>query len=207
MTTSERPRRARRGEGELLRDEIIDAAERLLGELGSPTAVSMRAIAGAVGVTPPSIYLHFADKDELFFAVCQRRFTEFGGTLLQAVEGLEDPAEQIEALGAAYVRYGLERPEHYRVLFSGLVDLERHVTDHEALPGHQALMVVIDVVRRGMESGVFAPGDPRHVAVGVWAMVHGYLSLIIAEKDNLPDVDLLGAEETVRRMALRSLRP
>jgi AcrR family transcriptional regulator len=207
MTTRDRPRRARRGEGELLRDEILDAAERLLGEHGSPAAVSMRAVASAVGVTPPSIYLHFADKDELFFAVCQRRFNEFGTELLAAVRGLEDPREQIEALGRAYVRYGLERPEHYRVLFSGLVDVERHVTDLSALPGHQALMVLVDVVRRGMESGVFAPGDPGHVAVGVWAMVHGYLSLIIAEKHNLPDVDLLGAQSTVLLMALRSLQP
>jgi len=76
MTTLAPRRRARRGDGPLLREEIIAAAERLLLERGSEEAVSMRAIADAVGVTPPSIYLHFADKEELFVAVCDARFDE-----------------------------------------------------------------------------------------------------------------------------------
>jgi len=69
--------RARRGEGDLLRDEILTAAERLLVETGNEDSVSIRAIAEAVGVTPPSIYLHFPDKETLLFAVCERQFAIF----------------------------------------------------------------------------------------------------------------------------------
>jgi AcrR family transcriptional regulator len=57
----QRRRRARRGEGEKLREEILEAAERLLLQTGSEEMVQVRAVAEAVGVTPPSIYLHFAD--------------------------------------------------------------------------------------------------------------------------------------------------
>ena len=65
--------RSRRGQGEQLRDEILAAAERILIETNDQTALSIRAIAAAVGVTPPSIYLHFADRNDLVFAVCERQ--------------------------------------------------------------------------------------------------------------------------------------
>ena len=76
MTPTARPprARARRGDGERLRAEILAATERLLIQTGDQEAVSIRAIADAVGVTPPSIYLHFADKTELLFAVCEKHF-------------------------------------------------------------------------------------------------------------------------------------
>ena len=62
--------RARRGEGHRLREELVAAASDLLGELGDPNQLSMRAVAAAAGVTPPSIYLHFADKTALLDEVC-----------------------------------------------------------------------------------------------------------------------------------------
>ena len=62
-------RRASRGAGEQLRGEIVTAAKQLLADSASADAVSIRAVADAVGVTPPSIYLHFADKDALLAAV------------------------------------------------------------------------------------------------------------------------------------------
>jgi AcrR family transcriptional regulator len=66
--------RSRRGEGETLREDLLDATELLMIETGSADAVSIRAIADAVGVTPPSIYLHFPDKESLILAVCERHF-------------------------------------------------------------------------------------------------------------------------------------
>src|SRR4029450_1591391 len=69
-----RRRRAPRGSGEQLRDEILDATTELLLETGHAKAVSIRSVAQRVGVTPPSIYLHFADKDALLDAVCARYF-------------------------------------------------------------------------------------------------------------------------------------
>src|SRR6266540_4850124 len=76
--TSSSPRRtrARRGEGEKLREQILEVAERLLVETVDEEAVTIRAVADAVGVTPPSVYLHFADKDELLFAICERHFAQ-----------------------------------------------------------------------------------------------------------------------------------
>ena len=57
-----------------MREEILDATTELLLETGHAKAVSIRSVAQRVGVTPPSIYLHFADKDALLDAVCARYF-------------------------------------------------------------------------------------------------------------------------------------
>jgi len=67
-----RRRRAPRGSGDQLRDEILGAATDLLLETGDEKAVSIRSVSQRVGVTSPSIYLHFADKDALLDAVCAR---------------------------------------------------------------------------------------------------------------------------------------
>src|SRR5262249_57078023 len=100
--------RARRGEGELLRAEILDAAERLLVETGNEDSVSIRAISEAVGVTPPSIYLHFPDKEALLFAVCDRQFAIFQAALNAAARSSDDPGEALERRGEAARRFGVE---------------------------------------------------------------------------------------------------
>src|SRR5918997_6228755 len=137
MTPATR-RRAKRGEGDLLRADILAAAEQLLIQTGDEGAVSIRAIADAAGVTPPSIYLRFADKTELLAAVCEARFQDFDRYLEEATAGIDDPLEAIRARGRAYVRFGLENPEHYRILFMTRPGAERPQREVEDLPGMTA---------------------------------------------------------------------
>src|SRR5918996_577878 len=102
-----RRRRLPKGEGQQLRDEILDAAERLLLETGSYEAVSIRAVADAVGVTPPSIYRHFTDKTDLVFEACTRHFGGFESFIRERCGGVEDPVEKLAAMGRAYGGFGL----------------------------------------------------------------------------------------------------
>ena len=175
MGTQGTRRRARRGEGELLHDEIVAAATALLAERGGEAAVSIRAIADAVGVTPPSIYLHFADKDELFVAVCDDRFRELDRLSNLAAAGVADPLERIRRRGEAYIRFGLENPEHYRVLFMG----PRHESaTTDQMKEWAAFEHLVDDVQSAIAAGSLA-GDPFVVALGLWATVHGITSLMI----------------------------
>ena len=91
MTRTSRRSRSPRGSGELLADEIIDAATSLLLDSEAASAVSIRAVADRVGVTPPSIYLHFDDKDALLEAVCARYFERLDEVALDVVGSGEDP--------------------------------------------------------------------------------------------------------------------
>src|SRR5262249_11874316 len=117
-STQVRPR-ARRGEGERLRADILAAAERLLIERGDEDAVSIPAVAEAVGVSPPAIYLHFADKAELIFAVCEEQFRALDRAVERAARRAKDPLESLRRRGQAYVKFGRDHPEQYRILFMG----------------------------------------------------------------------------------------
>src|SRR5687768_7046220 len=121
-STPVRPR-SRRGEGERLREEILAAAEALLVETASEDAVSIRAVAQAVGVTPPSIYRHFADKDMLLLEVCRHSFSHFGAALEEALATDGPVEQQMVELGRAYMRYAREFPEHYRIMFMARFEL------------------------------------------------------------------------------------
>lgn len=175
-----RRRRAPKGSGVQLRNEILDATEALLLETGDQAAVSIRAIARAVGVSPPAIYLHFADKDELLVAVCGRAFSQMEHDVDAAVRDAADPGEELRRRGRAYVAFGVAHPELYRILFMGNSRFAREDYETGRLPGMQVFGRLVDNVARCMEAGVFAPGDPFLVATGLWVLVHGITSLRIA---------------------------
>ncbi len=77
-----------------MRADLLAATERLMIETGSAEAVSIRAIADAVGVTPPSIYLHFPDKDSLILAVCERHFEAFDSVIEEAGRSTRRPGRE-----------------------------------------------------------------------------------------------------------------
>jgi AcrR family transcriptional regulator len=204
-TRSPRRARARRGEGEKLRTQIIDAASRLLIETGDEDAVSIRAVADAVGVTPPSIYLHFADKNELIFAVCERYFDELDRVTSAVAAEADDPVESLILRGRAYVKFGLANPEPYRVLFM------RKPTDtplpfqYEKIMTSSAFGHLREAVARAVEAGSIE-GDPMLVSVFLWSVVHGITSLLIS-KPNFPWPGIDGLIDTVVRSALFGLVP
>ncbi len=70
-------------------------------------------------MTPPSIYLHFPDKETLLFAVCARQFDRFDEVMAAAAVPTTDPVDELRRRGEAYVRFGLEHPEAYRIMFMG----------------------------------------------------------------------------------------
>jgi AcrR family transcriptional regulator len=202
---SPRRARARRGEGEKLHDQILDAATRLLVETRDEEAVSIRAVADAVGVTPPSIYLHFADKNELIFAICERYFDELDLVTSEAAHATDDPVESIMLRGRAYVRFGLDNPEPYRILFM------RKPTDtplpfqHERIMSSSAFGHLFEDVTAAIDAGR-VEGETMLVAVYLWSVVHGLTSLLIS-KPNFPwpDVDVL--IDNVARSALFGVVP
>ena len=187
-----RPRpRARRGEGDKLRDDLLAATERLMIESGSAESVSIRAIADAVGVTPPSIYLHFPDKDSLILAVCERHFEVFDSVIEQAGGSTDDPVESLRRRGHAYVRFGLENPEPYRILFMTRSE-SAHQYDVVVGAGARAFQHLVDAVQRCIDDGAFRRVDPMVSATGVWTAVHGVTSLLISMAGfPWPDVEAL----------------
>ncbi len=186
--------RAKRGEGEKLRDEIISAAERLLGEHGSKDAVSIRAIADACNVTAPAIYMHFADKDQLFLEVCSMRFGEMDAWVGEAGGKTDDPLESLRLMGEAYVRFGVEHPETYRLLMMTLHD--GHIDDPGMEAGRDAFTHMVEAVDRCVRAGALGDVEPYRTSLVLWSGIHGLTSLFIS----FPNFEWGAQEELVEHM-------
>lgn len=173
--------RAKRGDGDRLRLEILDATDQLLIEGGTTESVSIRAVADRVGCTPPAIYLHFFDKQELLFDVCARRFHQLAEWIDSATEGIDDPVAALDAGTRAYVRFGLHHPEHYRILFMGRSILTADQLDEMRRTGVTGLTRLIERCQACIDSGRVSTSDASTMAHSVWALSHGIVSLIIAK--------------------------
>ena len=190
MTTSAaRPRRrARRGEGERLHDEILVAARELLAETQDADAVSVRSVAERVGVSTPSIYLHYADKQALLDAVCESVFSDLDDRMQAAAATTDDPFDGLRLRGLAYAEFALANPEQYRLAMMRMPathGFDKHTygpfaaEDIVAGPTYRHL---IEAVQRCIDAGVFAQGtDPDVVATSLWAATHGAVSLCLAK--------------------------
>jgi AcrR family transcriptional regulator len=171
-------RRAPRGSGEQLRDEILDATTGLLLETGHATAVSIRSVAQRVGVTPPSIYLHFADKNALLDAVCARYFEKLDEQMQQAAVGQPSTVDVLRAQGLAYVRFALKTPELYRIATMGE---SRPGSDVDVTLNSSAFQHMRNAVESLIAEGIFPPGDPTTVALEMWAAAHGVVAMLISK--------------------------
>jgi AcrR family transcriptional regulator len=181
VTGPVRRRRARRGDGELLRAEILRAASDLLAETGSEAAVSIRAVADRVGVTPPSIYLHFPDKEALLESVCREVFTQLDEAMEAAAGNAETPFAALRERGLAYVRFALANPEQYRLVLMRRRELPIGPDNVVELAGEAAFAHLLDSVRECQHSGVFtADDDPVQLALACWSAAHGVAALMIA---------------------------
>ncbi len=205
------PHRRRRGTGHELRDLVVRVATDLLAQLGDVDAVTMRSVATAAGVTAPSVYRHFPDKQVLLRVVVAERFAAFTDELRTAADSAgEVPLLRLEAMSRAYVRSGLHQPGHYRVLFSatnaGAAGLGLDPdTEHPGAASHRALLDAVAACVQA-ERRDAAP----MLATELWASLHGIVDLRITKPDMpWPDPDALidAALTAVRAAAAPRPRP
>jgi AcrR family transcriptional regulator len=194
--TTSRRKRASRGSGEQLRAEIVAATKDLLAESANSDAVSIRQVADAVGVTPPSIYLHFADKDALIEAVVTDVFAELDVAMVTAGAAVEHPFSRLRAYGLAYVKFAVEHPEHYRVATMERCPIEGQPGQLDHVLADAAFVHFMATVEDCMRAGIFAKGDPLPITLQLWSAAHGIASLMIA-KPFLPWGDVEAAADPV----------
>lgn len=171
-------RRAPRGSGEQLREEILEATTELLLETGHVKDVSIRSVAQRVGVTPPSIYLHFADKDAMLDAVCARYFEKLDEEMQRVAAELPSAIEVLRAQGLAYVRFAMNNPQLYRIAMMGE---GRPGSDVDVTLNSSAFQHMLKSVESLMAEGTFPQGDSTAAALELWAAAHGVAALLISK--------------------------
>jgi AcrR family transcriptional regulator len=168
--------RNRRGEGGRLREEILAGATELLEETGSEDAVTLRAIARQVGISAPSIYAHFADRQAIVDAIVDSAFHDFNTAIYSAIDGMTDPRARLRAGCAAYLRFAADRPNRYKLLF-GRHDLIAS-GEHPVPPIRtESFDWLVQCVQACVEAGLSQSKDPHLDSTAIWAALHGYATL------------------------------
>ena len=166
------------------RDRLCDVAEHLFAEHGAE-AVTIRQLAGALGVSAMTPYRYFKDKDAILAAVRARAFDRHAEALEAARRAPDlDPARRAETIGRAYVRFALENPEAYKLMFDIRQPSAEDYPDfvRAAARSHATMTAhLLDLKAAGQFDG-----DPDYVGHLYWAALHGPIMLQLSGMLNAP---------------------
>ncbi|MFT4415067.1 TetR/AcrR family transcriptional regulator [Fredinandcohnia humi] len=101
---------------ELSREKIMDVAHDLFVQKGYQH-VSMRQIAKELNYSHGSIYYHFKNKADLFFAMVVRDFEMLNNVLRQIVAQDLSPDEKIKKILLGYIEFGITHKSQYELMF------------------------------------------------------------------------------------------
>jgi Tetracyclin repressor-like, C-terminal domain len=114
------------------------------------------------------------------------------------------PKAALVKIAVAYVKFGIENPAHYRLMFgSALMPEGDNRPDIVMLAGDSARGVLEDIIARGVRQGVFSPSpqkkfDIEMAALTAMSAVHGLTLLVI---DGHAHIVQLPVEKMAERMA------
>lgn len=164
-----------------LRRAILDQARHLLVSEGYDR-LSMRKIARAVGCSATSIYLHFENKDALTHALIDEGMRQLGESL-DAADPEGAAPDRLQALGHAYVRFGLDNPEYYQIMFQLHPErMARYPADNYRR-ARRNIERFTEVLAQGEDAGTLLPSPTPDVAAHVlWTAMHGLVSLLLAQR-------------------------
>lgn len=160
--------------------EILDAARRLLlaGGYGS---ISMRKIADEVGLTVSTLYFHVRDKDAIVHALMDEGFQCWYEALLALRDdrALTAP-ERVEAFARAYVRFGLENPAYYEIMY--LLPPERlsRYPRTSYRRARRSLDLLAAFLAEASAEPVGAGREGELPATAAWGMLHGTVAILLA---------------------------
>lgn len=173
----------------LLRQQILDAARELLIRDGYER-LSMRRVAQRIDYSPTAIYLHFKDKQELVFSLCEETFAKLVRELETLPEEFPDPLVQLRKGLERYIDFGLNHPDHYLPTFvlplPQPLDAGQRRKKTATSPesnGMKAFARLRDCIALGVKTKKLRKMDPEVAARATWAAVHGLTSLLIVHKD------------------------
>lgn len=181
LTRPEKSARKAKGDGHLRRAEILRAAERIFVAEGYEGA-TIRKIADEVGVSSTALYMHFQDKDQILLEICDRAMNELIAINLGISTRGGDPVGRLRGMLDAYVRFALENPNAYRLIFCAAA-IEHSPRRREATRqlGAQCFDRLAGVVGEIAADGRLRTDDTRAAAQALWAACHGLISLRIAK--------------------------
>jgi AcrR family transcriptional regulator len=170
-------------------EQIAEVARELL-QNGGPEAVSMRAVAQAVGITPMAIYHHFRNREALLQEVTNREFDLLLGFIEARRAALPARAKLRTAmlqLMHGYIDYAMERPLMFDYVFSKERPGARRFPEDFRARRSPTMNPLADTVEAAMNTGYLKKDDVWEVAMQLTGLTHGYLVLYRGGRFNYTD--------------------
>lgn len=157
---------------------LVDEAGRLLARDGA-AALTLRRLAGASGTSTMAVYTLYGDKQGLLRAMYRVGFERLGDALRAAAVASDDPLEALVALGQAYRDTALANPHLYDLMFGAAVP--GFVPDEDARAvADAAYAPLVDGVQRCLDAGQMSGTPADRIALHLWSVSHGMVSLELA---------------------------
>jgi AcrR family transcriptional regulator len=169
---------------------VLRAAGKLLEKQGI-SKLSVREAARRAGVSHNAPYRHFPDRESLLVALAAEGFSVLG-------ENVKDRSGR--EMGEAYVRFALEHPQRFRLMFGGLLELDAKPELRAA--ASRTYEILVNAFRA--HPGVSAP---ERAAAAAWSLVHGLSHLLLdghfQSQNDIPKFvrDVIGAVRFAQRSA------
>jgi AcrR family transcriptional regulator len=136
-------------------------------------AMSLRRLAAEVGIQAGSLYNHITTKQDLLFDLIKVHMDELMERLDQALEGISDPEDRLQAFIAFHVGYHITRKREVFICYSELRSLEPK--NYEIVVGlrQHYERKLIGILDDGVAEGRFTVADTTVAAYGILAMLTG----------------------------------
>ena len=155
---------------------ILDSAEALLVDDGYER-FSIRRLTERCGYTAPTIYHHFGRKRGLIDALLEERFQRLLARARRVRNGGE-PVAFLRALLEVFLRFGLDNPTHYRLLYVPRTDAQ------PPPPSSEKLRALLGTPLAELAAeGRLRSADVEEAVQCLWSMLHGLVALQINRPD------------------------
>jgi AcrR family transcriptional regulator len=165
-----------------LRQQLMAVTEEIILEKGID-GFTLREAARRAGVSPAAPAHHFEDARGLLTAVALLGFQEFGAALKKADDaGGSDPERRLQNQGQAYVRFALEHPARFQLMFR---EERLDVSNPElAAVAKQSYDVLEGAIRAatGTPPGAELSESGRGYLLANWSVVHGFAHLALGQQ-------------------------
>lgn len=163
-----------------LKEELLKQAVEIIHTEGID-ALTLSVLSKRLGTSRSAIYRHFSSKDDLIHNVLLYGFEIFDEIITPVfILKDKDVLERFYIMGKEYIKFAIEHPNLYRMLFGEKFQNMREKTcdieDKEQAAGFHAL---VGLLLEGQEKDIFKIDDPMFQAQIVHSMVHGLASLYI----------------------------
>lgn len=171
--------RKAKGDGHLRRAEILRAAEAIFVRDGYQGA-TIRKIADEVGVSSTALYMHFRDKDEILLEIAETAVGQLLASNTEIAGRPLDSVTRVRMMLTAYMRFGLENPNAYRLVYLTTPD-EDPGPQHERLTEISARCYEAfhGTVAEIEADGRLPIGKSDLAAHILWSACHGLVALRI----------------------------